>query len=174
MNTFESAIAHLLDIAKKTNDNEIKNIGMGFFGENVIREHLKKKEQVYDLMQVDIIFQPRGGIDYRLAEIKCQERFIAPPFDGHGLPEWQIKSRLAFERRKKIEAWIYIIEPSKWIDSPLSEKIIYKQSIKKLNDLPANEKFKTHRSSRIIFPIERFEKVVVSESADCLKLFKAA
>ena len=39
---------------------------------------------------------------YYLFEVKHQARFKAPPFDGHGLPIWQIKARLDFQDKTTI------------------------------------------------------------------------
>lgn len=133
---------------KEVGDDVIK-VGMGILGEQAVRQYFGKRQLPH--MQVDLIFQnPRG--EYRLAEIKRQSRFKAPPFDGHGLPPWQVKARLQFMRRTGIEPWLFIIEPGE-------ESKILCQSIKVLDGLPSHEKFMTKTRSRVIYHIKRFDEI---------------
>lgn len=60
--------------------------------------------------------------EYVLNEIKHQEFYKYPPFDGHGLPLWQIEARINFYLKTKIRCRLVIIEKvsdiiySQWLD----------------------------------------------------------
>lgn len=47
-----------------------------------------------ECFQPDAISLEHG--QYVLNEVKHQEYYESPPFDGHGLPKWQIEARLHF------------------------------------------------------------------------------
>jgi penicillin-binding protein-related factor A (putative recombinase) len=97
------------------------------------------------------IFQPDGiglfkGI-YYMFEMKHQERFKAPPFDGHGLPKWQIESRLAFFNKTKIPVILVILDKE-------TNEVFY-QYLDKLND---GKYYDTQGlKPRRIFPLESFK-----------------
>jgi hypothetical protein len=79
----------------------------GHKGEEELHRWLKKS-------RFTLRFQPDGlakiNGQWHLFEAKYQERFEAPPFDGHGLPPWQVKARLRFQKDTGIIAWLWILD----------------------------------------------------------------
>lgn len=65
----------------------------GIEGEQMLFKFLRKNGE--EFFQPDAISLKNGK--YALYECKHQARFKAPPFDGHGLPRWQIEARLKFQ-----------------------------------------------------------------------------
>jgi hypothetical protein len=131
---------------KFTEENE-KNIKKGYDGEDIVREWFKSKR--IGFMQVDLMFKHNN--EWYLGEIKSQERFLAPPFDGHGLPEWQINTRINFYNDTKIKPILIVYD--------VVEKCIYMGNLLALNK---GEKFKTKgRNPRVIFPLTAFKKIDV-------------
>lgn len=47
---------------------------------------------------------------YVMLEVKKQARFEPPPFEGHGLPYWQVKARIEFQLTTGVRAALLIIE----------------------------------------------------------------
>jgi hypothetical protein len=168
MSDYNNIIESVIKLAKHTKNRDFVNLGMGMYGEQAIRDHAIKEGNGYAVMQVDLIVQIPRTVKYRLLEIKCQERFLAPPFDGHGLPIWQFDTRLRFEERTEIEAWLYVIEPEVWINNRGQDLVIYRQSFKALKELPAERKFITKRTKRIIFPMDAFERIIIPNSLPSL------
>ena len=85
-----------------------EKIAQGKMAEQEARRYFQSKG--YELFQVDwIVLNPDTG-EYVLVEVKGQEHYKAPPFDGHGLPKWQIDARLAFEERTGIKAFLFIVD----------------------------------------------------------------
>lgn len=126
----------------KLSEKDLDNIIIGFDGENIIREFFKLKKIFY--FQADMV----AKIKYKwcLIEVKHQEMFNSPPFDGHGLPLWQIKARLQFQEEKDIRAMLFIIDKN--------TNIIYWQY---MDVLMKGEKYQTNgKSPRIIFPIKNY------------------
>jgi len=66
----------------------------GIEGEQKLFSFLKKVG--FDFFQPDAIGCKNGT--YYMFEVKHQERYRPPPFEGHGLPLWQIKARLKFQK----------------------------------------------------------------------------
>lgn len=70
--------------------------------------------------QPDVISFENGK--YILNETKNQEHYKAPPFDGHGLPKYQIDARISFWNAKDIRCRLIIREKStgtlyiQWLD----------------------------------------------------------
>lgn len=72
------------------------------------------------------VFQPDAisleGEEYVINEIKNQEMFDSPPFDGHGLPKWQVKARMKFYEKTKIRCRFIVKEKNtnivyhQWLD----------------------------------------------------------
>ena len=97
------------------------------------------------------VFQPDGiglykGI-YYMFEMKHQERFKAPPFDGHGLPKWQIQARLAFFTKTKIPVILVVLDKE-------TNEIFYQY----LDRLDAGEHYDTHGlKPRKIYPLTSFK-----------------
>lgn len=126
-------------------DDNIEQIRIGFDGESAIRELFKDKKIPF--MQVDIMFKFHNK--WCLGEIKTQELYLSPPFDGHGLPEWQINRRLQFHYDTGVEPYLFV--------NCLTNKCIYYNSI---INLERGEKFKTKGSKpRIIYNLESFKKI---------------
>lgn len=85
-----------------------KNIQRGLDGEGIVRDFFKKHNIPF--MQVDVMFFSNKKDRWFLGEIKTQEMFERPPFDGHGLPRWQINMRMEFYKRTKIEPWLFVVD----------------------------------------------------------------
>lgn len=127
------------------NENK-KTIEIGFLGESKIRDILKNKKMLF--MQVDVMFKNNKN-KWCLGEVKTQERFLSPPFDGHGLPEWQIKTRINFYNETGIEPYLFIYE--------LPTENIYYNSLLELTE---KESFKTKgKSPRTIFKLNNFKQL---------------
>lgn len=116
----------------------------GRYGESKVRALLKKHG--YRFMQADILANIKG--EWRILEVKYQEKFEPPPFEGHGLPRWQVDARLKFQEETGIRAMLYVV------DNP--SDIIYWQYLDKLMN---GETYQTEGSNpRIIFPLKSFNK----------------
>lgn len=124
-------------------DESKKQIGEIAWGE--AREFLKRFG--WELQQIDWLGK-RDGIWVKF-EIKAQEPFIPPPFKGHGLPRWQIKSSQNLLVDKEIRTYLIIkdLESKRWIGQFI--------------DILEKAKFyDTYGDSpRRIYPIENFEMV---------------
>lgn len=126
-------------------ENNIKKCKIGFDGEEIVRNWFIK--QKIPFMQIDIMFKYQNK--WCLGEIKSQEKFKAPPFDGHGLPEWQIKKRIEFQNDTKVIAYLIIYD--------LEDKCLY---IESLNKLLKGDYFKTKGlKPRVVFNINTFKKI---------------
>lgn len=124
------------------------NCKIGFDGEQLIRKWFMDNKIPF--MQVDVMFKHDNR--WYLGEIKSQEKYLSPPFDGHGLPIWQINRRLEFEKETGIVAYLFIYD--------LEDKCIYMQ---KFSELMNGKQFETKGSKpRIIFPIESFKKIFIN------------
>lgn len=90
----------------------------GIEGEQWILKRFRDKN--IEVFQPDAISLEANG--YVLNEVKHQEPFKKPPFDGHGLPRWQINARMKFYKATKIRCRLVIKEkPSnkiywQWLD----------------------------------------------------------
>lgn len=78
----------------------------GIRGEKRLFELLKK--QGFKFFQPDAIAYKDGC--YYVFETKYQERFTPPPFEGHGLPKWQVEARLEFQRRTTIPCVLVVFD----------------------------------------------------------------
>lgn len=126
-------------------ENNIKKCKIGFDGEEIVRNWFIK--QKIPFMQIDIMFKYQNK--WCLGEIKSQEKFKAPPFDGHGLPEWQIKKRIEFQNDTKVIAYLIIYD--------LEDKCLY---IESLDNLLKGDFFKTKGlKPRVVFNINTFKKI---------------
>lgn len=122
---------------------------VGFDGEWKALDIIKK---VFDskgaVMQVDWIFQSTKG-EYYVVEVKHQEYYKAPPFDGHGLPKWQVDARLKFYETTGIRPILLIIE------KPF--KRVYTQFLDVLNE-ESNNYFDTKGASpRRVYKLDLFK-----------------
>jgi hypothetical protein len=78
----------------------------GIEGEQMLLKWLRNKG--ISCFQPDAIGYKNGK--YILYECKHQARFKAPPFDGHGLPKWQIEARLKFQFETNILCILVIFD----------------------------------------------------------------
>src|SRR3990167_3902951 len=108
------------------------------------------KDNGFDFFQPDAI--GREGGDYYIFECKHQAHFTKPPFDGHGLPKWQVEARLKFQERTKIKSILVVFE------KPYeSTRLIYYQLLEKLDK---GEHIDTEGDKpRRIYPLTSFIKI---------------
>ena len=118
----------------------------GIIGEQLLFKLLKQKG--FKIFQPDAIGFINGK--YHLFECKHQEHYKSPPFDGHGLPKWQIEARLKFQRETGIIAILVVFE------KPIEKtNLVYYQS---LEILEKGEKYPTRGNQpRIIYPLTNFK-----------------
>jgi hypothetical protein len=128
-------------------DKNIEQIKKGFEGEELIRKIFIEKKIKF--MQVDIMFKRHNK--WCLGEIKTQEKFKSPPFDGHGLPQWQIDRRIEFYKDTGIIPYLIVLDK---IDN-----CIYIQSLLKLMGLKKDIYKTKGNSPRTIFKIDNFDKM---------------
>ena len=126
----------------------------GIMGEKMLFMFLD--EWGYKFFQPDSIGEKDGS--FFVFEAKHQERFKAPPFDGHGLPRWQIERRLDFSKRTGIDTILVVF------DKETGET--FYQSLKTLNEGQYHD---THGDKpRRIYPIESFIKFSPGEPESTL------
>jgi len=122
----------------------MKRIIDGLEGESTIRKMMSGWG--IKNFQADIIIKSSKTGKWFLGEIKNQEPFEPPPFLGHGLPPWQIETRLNFQKDTGIRVILFVIDSK--------TKIIYWQF---LDILMSKEKYQTTgQKTRIIFPLKNF------------------
>lgn len=132
---------------------DVIDISKGFEGEKIIRQWLKINGHSFG--QLDIVSIDEVTNTVYLWEVKHQERFKAPPFDGHGLPPWQIDFRLKLSKMTNMIPVLAVIEPN--IDAT-GCKQIFIQRLDFLYNLPNEKKFTTKNRNRIVFHIDEFKK----------------
>jgi hypothetical protein len=132
------------------NEFNAENLEEGFNGEFELREYLKTLKTCDGFGQLDVIAKIKDK--WYLFEVKHQEMFKAPPFDGHGLPPWQIKFRVKINKELGIIPILFVVDKQ--------TKIMYYNSIIKLEE---GERFKTKTGKRIIYPIKNFKILHVSK-----------
>ena len=116
----------------------------GIDGEQKLFAFLKEKGVKF--FQADAIGLNKDK--YELYEVKHQERFKAPPFDGHGLPRWQIDARLKFQQQTGIRCVFVVFDKE-------TQEIFYGY----LDRLNIGQHHDTHGlKPRRIFPISSFMK----------------
>lgn len=92
---------------KEKKEKTIEEIGKE--GEQIAVQYFKEKK-IQIQFQADKLIKENGV--WKLYEIKHQKVFVPPPFYGHGLPPWQVKSRLEFYKETRIEPFLFIVELS--------------------------------------------------------------
>lgn len=128
-------------------ENNLEQCKIGFAGEDFVRSWFINKKIPF--MQVDIMFKYNGK--WCLGEVKTQEKFIAPPFDGHGLPKWQIDRRMEFYKDTGVEPFLIV--------NDINDKCLY---IESFSNLLSNEHFLTKGAKpRVIFNLKTFKKIVI-------------
>lgn len=116
----------------------------GLKGEGVIRNILKNNK--HNFGQFDLGSICNKTKKKYLYEIKHQERFKGPPFDGHGLPPWQVEFRIKFVEDTGIIPFLVIVEkPS---------GIVFYQNLIVLHN---GEQFVTKKGNRVIYPLTSFK-----------------
>lgn len=78
----------------------------GIAGEQMLFKVLDNRG--WEFFQPDAIGEKNGK--FYVFEAKHQARYKAPPFDGHGLPRWQINRRLDFENRTGIGTILVVFD----------------------------------------------------------------
>lgn len=118
------------------------NWSEGREGERIVRKYLKRLGVHY--FQADLM--AKIGDQWYIIEIKRQEMFKSPPFDGHGLPRWQIEARLKFQDETGIRAMLFIVDKI--------SGLIYWQYMDALMD---GGKYQTQGTNpRLIFPLTSY------------------
>ena len=114
----------------------------GIDGEQKLFAFLKKKGVTF--FQADAIGVNKAR--YELYETNHQERYHPPPFEGHGLPCWQIKARLTFQEKTGIRCVLVIFDKE-------TQEIFYQY----LDNLEKGEHFDTKGDKpRRIYPLNSF------------------
>ena len=107
------------------------------------------KAHGYDIFQADWIATDGGG-RYFVVEAKEQDRFVAPPFDGHGLPPWQVDARLKFQKVTGIPSLLLVFDKK-------TEDVF----VQWLDVLDRGPSFDTSGDyPRRVYPLESFEREV--------------
>jgi hypothetical protein len=78
----------------------------GIEGEQALFELLRS--QGFQFFQPDAIGYKDGC--YYVFETKHQAKFTPPPFEGHGLPKWQVEARLEFQSRTTIPCVLVVFD----------------------------------------------------------------
>ena len=129
--------------------DQIIKIIEGIAGEQKVRKYIH--DAGFNYFQVDLIIKHKGI--YLLAEIKHQEMFKAPPFDGHGLPKWQVLARIEFQKITNIRACLFIVDKE--------TNVLYFQY---LDELEKGKKHYTNgKSPRVVYPLESFKNKGILE-----------
>lgn len=124
----------------------------GFDGESIVRQLLKDCKHQYG--QIDLISYDKVSKKLFMYEIKHQQRFKAPPFDGHGLPPYQFNFRLKIAKLTGMIPFLIIIEPE--IDLKGEQNMFY-QNMFTLESLGEDKKFTTEGDKkRLVFRIDTF------------------
>jgi hypothetical protein len=132
-------------------DDNIDQIKIGLEGEEIIRKYLMNEKIPF--MQVDIMFKENDN--WYCGEIKTQEIFKSPPFDGHGLPQWQINRRIQFYNDTGVIPIFFVYD--------LEEKCIYYHNLLYLNTkVNKDQVFRTKgKKPRTIYNINLFKRIEI-------------
>ena len=116
----------------------------GIIGEQKLFIFLKNRGHKF--FQPDAISRCKKR--YFIWEVKYQERFIPPPFEGHGLPKWQIDARIEFYMTTGIRCMFIVFEKG-------TENVF----LQWLDILEENKYFDTQgRHPRRIYKLQNFKK----------------
>ena len=123
---------------------------LGMIGEGKFRNDLISNR--INFMQIDALYESEGK--WYSVEIKTQEMFKSPPFDGHGLPRWQIDARLKLYEDKGIIPIFVVYD--------LKENIRYNQSLLFLES--KKDYYQTKgKSPRVIYKLSHFQKKIIDD-----------
>lgn len=126
-------------------EKDLKQIKEGFKAEALVRDLLKHTPDC-QFGQIDVIAKIKDK--WYSIEVKHQDMFLAPPFDGHGLPVWQVNLRLELYKDHGIEPLLFILDKQ-------TGELMYNSLVKLHN----GRKFLTGKKSRVIYPLDGFIKV---------------
>lgn len=126
-------------------EKDLEKIKEGFEGEGIVRNYLKTVPNC-TFAQLDMIATINNK--WYSIEAKHQEMFVAPPFDGHGLPTWQVKTRVRLYRDLGVIPLFFVLDKN-------TKELFYNSLI----TLEAGRRFVTGRKSRVIYPIENFKTI---------------
>lgn len=124
---------------------DIEKIKAGFEGEKLVRDFLIRQRDC-KFAQLDMISKIKN--QWYSIEVKHQEMFKAPPFDGHGLPVWQVKTRIELYEDLGIIPLLFVLDKDTGV-------LIYNSLI----NLEAGPKFTTGKKSRVIYPFDNFKTI---------------
>ena len=129
---------------------EIDKITQGIEGEHLIKKFLHSEN--HQTTQIDLL----SCVDEKvyLIEIKHQERFNGPPFDGHGLNPKQVQNKLWWAKKINAIPLLIVLEPNVDI---FGKRNLFYQNLNLLDNLPNSKKFITKTGKRIIYDISAFE-----------------
>lgn len=131
----------------------------------ITKDGIEGEQKLFDLLRQKgyKFFQPDAiGLKndtYYVFEAKHQEYYKKPPFDGHGLPKWQVEARLKFQKRTNIVSVLVVFE------KPYeTTKTIYYQRLDKLEE---GEHFDTQDNNpRRIYLLSNFKKIIAKGNLD--------
>jgi hypothetical protein len=84
---------------------------IGHDGEKIALEVFKQFLKVDSIFQADWIVEKNNN--YYLIEVKHQERYKKikrDDIEGHGLPLWQVKARMKFQKATGIRVLFFVVE----------------------------------------------------------------
>jgi len=113
---------------------------LGIEGEKKARLFLKK--HAFIIFQADWMAYKSG--QYVMFEVKNKERFMPPPYEGHGLDIRQISARLKFQGETNIRCILLVFEKN-------TQEIFYQY----LDILEAGDSYDTKNGVRI-YPLTNF------------------
>jgi hypothetical protein len=125
---------------------------IGHEGELIILNYLKSIG-AKNIFQADWIAEIDG--EYRIIESKHQDIFRPPPFWGTGLPEYQVRARMAFYTATRIKPYLYVVEKSDY-DKKENHHLIWSQSFIRLE--MGEYKDTQGENRRRIYDISSFDK----------------
>lgn len=124
--------------------------------EDLIREILHNNREelnIRSIAQYDVVVETNDG-EFVMVECKRQEYFKAPPFDGHGLPKWQVEKYLRQQEKGGMRVLLLIDDPDK--------ECYYKQWLDKLE--ASGNIFDTKgRSPRRVYNLEEYDSLEYSD-----------
>ena len=126
-------------------------IEQGIKGEQMARE-LLKKWGFHNHQQIDWIVKDESDDSFFIVEVKHKEKFLSPPFDGHGLPINQIILRQQLMDKFGIKTLLLIFDTK--------DNHVYYQW---LNELEQGKYFDTKKNIRI-YNINSFNKELFNNS----------
>lgn len=126
---------------------ESKFYKIGFEGESLVRDFLAEKKICEKFFQADIIAKVSGKWYY--IEVKTQEMYLSPPFNGHGLKLFKINVMLELYKECGIIPILWVVDNR--------NKCFFYNDLRKLE---SGEKFDTNgKRQRRIYHIDNFKKV---------------